>query len=577
MSAVQHILSAALQRSHSAGTPLSQVMREDAVIYQKIRPNIKLVRTKETLPTAKFYDALGDASMSLRTGPVAVSQFIGHPMDSGATSAIGFSAVLGCVVGIGRALDGWKQIKGYEKIGDQAGANLARALIVENSSLAGGSAFLTALRVMGAVQEFFKLTNNPLTLSPAMATLQTALSWISAALFSVMFLIFAGRQVFGLVGLSKGNDLREKLLNSKDPIEELRKYIDSKMFKGSDFTGDECREMALQEGAIWLEKLEKEGREVPWEKTEESRRKHALVLFLNDPEFMMSEMGKPAEFDRLTPIKRLVRFGRYIGQKRLSAKITNDLKWQLGSEAMEIFNTEKPDRATFEKALKSAHWSEWGVRWKTVLKIGLAVVCTAALILGTMGTGGLALAIPLLLLGVGGVLWIALFDGASFKSQWESGEISKKDKILVALSTLVSVISLGFLIAGTVLTGGAILYVAGMIFALTWLVINARACYLMADNLERPWIYQKQVTVEAFRKFLETNPSAEVIKKILEKMSKEDQAGIASLIKTGLDFQKAAEAWEKHLADLKEESLDFVLEELLEASRVVQRMTPIAK
>jgi len=408
-----------------------------------------------------------------------------------------------------------------------------------------------------------------------MAVFQTAMSWVSTALFTLFSLVFIGRQVDGLIDLSKGNDLREKLLNSKDPIEELRKFIDCEMFQGSGFTVDECTEMALQEGALWLEKLEKEGRDVPWEPNEESRRNHAFVLFLKDPGFMMAEMGKPAGFDRLTPERRLVRFGRYIGQKRLCAKITNDLKRQLGNEAMEVFNTEKPDRAAFEKALKSAHWSEWGVRWKTVLKIGLAVVSTAALILGTIGTGGLALAIPMLILGVAGILWIVFFDGPAFLSQWNSGAITKKDKILVTLSVVLSVVALAGLIVGTVLSGGAFLYVAGMVFALTWLIINGFSCYLMVDNLQRPWVYQKQVKVQAFIKFLETNPPAEVIQEIRDKMSQEDQDGIDSEMMHGRTLLQAAQAWEKHLEDLKEESLDFVMDRLEKASKVVRRMPKV--
>ncbi len=83
---------------------------------------------------------------------------------------------------------------------------------------------------------------------------------------------------------------------------------------------------------------------------------------------------------------------------------------------MEIFNQETPDQDAFVKALSSAGWNEMGVRWKTVLKIALAVGCAAAVIAGTIFSGGLALGIPLLIMGVSGLVWIAFTDGAAFKA-----------------------------------------------------------------------------------------------------------------------------------------------------------------
>jgi hypothetical protein len=327
--------------------------------------------------------------------------------------------------------------------------------------------------------------------------------------------------------------------------------------------------MALEEGVKWLEKLEKEVKDFPWEPNLESRQQYAYGLFLEHPEYMMAEMGTPHFFDELTPEGRLVRFGEYIGEKRLCAKIENDLKRHLGPDAMEIFNKEIPDQDAFVKALSSASWNEMGVRWKTVLKIALAVGCAAAVIAGTVFSGGLALGIPLLVMGVSGLIWIAFTDGAAFKSQWESGEIRKRDKFLVGLSIALSVVALGTLIAFTVLSGGAPLYIAGIIFAAGWLLINAKAAHLVVDNQRRPWKYQKEVTVKAFRKFLETNYSQEELQTICGKISLADQNGIGEL-NVNDDVKKAAEAWEKHLEKLRELSLDLAMERLAEVSDRLQ-------
>ncbi len=572
MSASSSIFSTNLQRMKSAGRPLSQVRPEDAVIYSTVRPNIKLVSTKESLPTAKLYDAVADASSTLRNVPVAISEIFGHSFGSAGAPLVGLTSLLYLVIGIGRARDSYKQMRDYQKIEDVTGANLAKAQIVENTFLVSGSAALAIVRICGAIQELFGLLNKPIVLSSAAMAVKAAAVWISSAFYLLFYAIFVARQAAVLNDLSKGNELREKLINSKDPIEALRQHVDLEMFRGSAFTKEECMEMALQEGAAWLEKLEKEVEEFHWDSTDESRRDHAYVLFRNNPEFMLAEMGIPKGFEKMSSEGRMVRFGRFIGQKRLAAKIENDLKRQLGPEAIEAFNKETPDAAAVKTALKSADWSELGVRWKTVAKIVLAVACAAGIIAGTIFSGGLALGIPLLVLGVAGLLWIVLADGAAFKSQWETGEVRKWDKFLVYFSVALSVIAVATLIAFTVLSGGAALYVAGIIFTTVWLIINARAVYVMNDNQKNPWKYQKEVTAQAFRKFLETKHTDEEREKIYAKMSLANREGIAKAKVTESTIEKAAEVWEKHLHDLRQESLETLMDRLDAASEIVHHL-----
>jgi hypothetical protein len=204
----------------------------------------------------------------------------------------------------------------------------------------------------------------------------------------------------------------------------------------------------------------------------------------------------------------------------------------------------------------------------------LAVASAAAIIAGSLFTGGLVVGIALLVLGIVGLVWIALADGAAFKSQWESGEVRKWDKFLVGLSIALSVISISVLVTLAVLSGGAPFYIAGILFALGWMVINARAGYVMVDKEKSPWKYQKQVTAVAFRKFLETKPSEEEIKKIWDKMSLVDQNGIP--LEMGPGLNKAAFVWVEYLEDLREESLEVLMESLREASKVVQKMSSVA-
>lgn len=557
------------QRSRSGGPTLAKVGSEDAVISSLSLPKIKGVSSKTCVPSASLVDAIGDASLTLRTAPLALSQMVGESLDNGAAPLVGFTSVLGCVTGVGRARDSLRQMRDYERIGDTTGAHFARAQIVENSFLVGGSAGLAGVRIFGAIQVLCQLLSEPIVLSPAWATVQAVSSWISTALFSIFYLLFAGRQVATLIGLSKGDEFREKLLQSSDQIQALKDHIDIEMFNGSAFTEDECTEMALQEGANWLKKLEKKGEEFPWEPTDESRREHALALFLSHPEFMMAEIDKPYGFDRLSPEGKMIAFGRFVGEKRLCEKIVHDLKRELGPEAVEALV--KEDRIALEKGLKSARWSEWGIRWKTVLKIGLAVASMAALIAGVIVTGGLALSIALLVLGVVGLLWIVFFDGTSFKAQWASEKVGKWDKFVVGLSVVLSAVSLGALITLTVLSGGAPLFIAGVIFAAAWMVVTLRTCYKLIDHLRHPWKSQGKISVRVFRKFLETKPTEKEIEMVLMKMPLQKRKVIQCGAR-GMGYEEAARVFEESLKAYKKTGRDLVMKHLREASIVVEEM-----
>ncbi len=569
MGALSNIFSTYLRRSGTAGIPLSQVTPQDAVIYSTIRPNIKTNPKRESMPTAKLYDAVADASLALRTIPVAIGEISGNSLESSGAPLLGLTSLLYCMIGVGRARDSYKQMKDLEKIEDTFGATVAKAQIVANSFLASGSAALSVARIFDAVQELFSLLKNPLVIASTVVTVKTVALVASVVMYVLFYAIYAGLQSLVLYDLSKGDELREKLINSQNPVEALRQHIDREMFKKT-FTQVERIEMALEEGAAWLEKLEKGVEEFPWDSTDESRRDHVYVLFKNNPEFMMAEMGKPIGYDKMTPEGKMVRFGRFIGEKRLAAKIENELIRQLGPDAMEAFNKEIPDTNAFVAALKSASWSECGVRWKAVAKIGLSVICAAAVIGGTFFTGGLALGIPLLLLGITGLLWIGLTDAAAFMSQCKTGEVRKWDKFLVGFSIALNVIAIGSFIAFTVLSSGAPIYIAGIIFTAAWLIINAYALYSMIDNQKHPWKYQKEVTVEAFKKFLKTNPSLEEKQTIYNKMSLANRAGIANERIALGTLEKAVKNWKKHLEEVRAKSLNMLMERLTEASEVAK-------
>jgi hypothetical protein len=573
MGAVSTIFSAYLKRNHLEGRPLSQVVSQDAVIYETVRPKINPLHSKETLPSAKVYDAVADASLALRTLPVGLSDIFGNAVQYSGAPLIGLTSLLYCVIGWARARDSYKRSEQLSEIGDDFNASLARAQVVANGSIAISSGFLAIARILGIIEEFCHFSTHSIALPAAVTTVKLAATIISSFFYLVFNLIYIAGQAVALKKLSDGNALREQLLGSKDPVKALSNHIDAEMFRLGGFTKEECIEMALQEGERWLEKLEKEMEEPSWEQSSESRKEHAYLLMYNNPQYMMAEMGVTEAFAKADPEERIRCFGRYIGLKRLAAKIENDLKLELGSEAMETFH-QKP--ADFKKILSSAHWNEWGPRTKAVLKIVLTVASSAALIAGTIGTGGLALAIPVVVLGVVGLLWIAFGgDGAALLTQLTSGQISKRDKILIILSTVLSAIALGSLLALTILSGGAIIYIAGVVFAIGWLAINIGSCLVLLDYHNNPWIYQKEVTVTAFRKFLEKQHSDEEIGKIYAKMSLENRVGIKKALDDTDTLQKAVEVWDEYLQDLRQESLEILKERLDEASVILQNSVAI--
>jgi hypothetical protein len=275
---------------------------------------------------------------------------------------------------------------------------------------------------------------------------------------------------------------------------------------------------------------------------------------------MMGEMGQTRNWDQYDDEGRIIRFGVFIAEKRLRAKVEKDLEIALGPDALTA--VKKNDNDALVKALQSADWSHWGIRWQTTIQIALAVVGAAAAVAGIVLTGGIPLGVLLLLCGIGGVICIIISDGSLFKSQWEIGEVRKSDKFLVCFSLVMSVVAVVGLIVLSAATGGLPLYLASLILSTAWLVVNVRAFYSLVDSQRRPWEYKKIVTAEVFDRMVKTKPSAKKIQKTLAKMSIVDQKGLKAALPEDDSWETAAEVWKRHLEDLKAKSFDKFMEEM---------------
>lgn len=542
------------------GGPRSMTPKQD-VIYTNIRPIIPKLKPNNTcMPTANYFHAIADASLFLRSFPDAISMLSTRVMSVGGAPLVGFTSILYTAIGLGWAYDSYKEMKACEKIGDIEGANRARVQIVRNLFLSLGSAWLAVLRFFAVVQEVSQLLKDPIVFSTAAMTAQKAASWISGVSFAIFYAINSWRLCKTLIDLSNGSALREKILQSDNLLKAFEEEVDERMYNEGSYTCEELEEIALEEGAAWLEKLEIEAKtrneKVSWNPDLESRKEYARELFLTHPEWMTGQMGKTVNFDKFSPEGKLVHFGRFMASQRLCAKIENDLERFLGPDVLEA--AKKNDPAELKKALEATNWSHWSPQWKTVIKLGLAIVGISALIAGTVLTGGIPLGVLLLLFGVSGIIWIILSDGSLLKSAWESGEIRKRDKFLIYFSMVLSIAAIGGLITLSVMSGGVPLYLASLVLASAWLVANGRAMYSMIDSQRRPWEYQKQPTLKAFRKLTKTEPSAEKIQEILNKMSSFNQDGLREKVNETNNWKKAAKAWKKHVRQLEAESLQLL-------------------
>jgi len=533
-------------------------MPRDPAIYTTIRPIIPKLKSSNTcMPAANYFHAIADASLFLRNFPDAISMLFMKVMSVGGAPLVGFTSILYTAIGLGWAYDSYKQMRASEKIGDTEGAKRACVQIAQNLLLSVGSSGLSVLRFFAVVQEVSQLLKDPIVLSTAALTAEKAASWISGVSFAIYYAIHVWRLCKIILDLEKGGSLRENLLKNSDPLKAFEKEVDRRMYTEGSYTGEELEEIALEEGAAWLEKLEKETKTAPWSSDLEGRKEYARELFLNHPEWMTGQMGETAHFKQLGPEGKLIHFGRFIAQQRLCAKIENDLERLLGTDALEA--AKKNDPAALKKALEATNWTSWGAQWKTILKLGLAIVGVSALIAGTILTGGIPLGVLLLLFGISGIIWIVLSDGSLFKSAWESGETRKRDKFLIYLSTALSIAAIGGLITLSVLSGGVPLYLASLVLASAWLVVNGRAMFSLIDSQRRCWEYQKQPTLKAFRKLTKREPTGEKIQEILNKMSSFNQEGLRRKVHKHQNWEAASRAWKKHVRKLERNSLAELL------------------
>lgn len=501
--------------------------------------------SKCSIPSADRYHAIGDASTFAR------NTF----QNLGGASALGETSVLYGPIGFFWARDSWKQIKEQKRIGDHEGAAIERRKFLENGSLALGSFAIEGTRAIGIASEVGEVLHSTAKLSSFVMGLQTFFNWFSGIFFSIYYSLYSYRIAEGLVNLGKGKDLRDELLQTKDPIEAFRKKAEFELLKIGQLSTAELESIAIEEGALWLEKVateaKKQGKEVFWN-VQDKEFVHSFLK--SNPEYMQAKMGLTPDFVKGYRINELARFGKFMAEERLKAKLEVGYGRLLGADAIEAFKI--GNREKFTELLERPSWK------KDVIKLTLALVGLAATIAGTVLTGGVGLAVVLTLYGISGLVWILLCDGQAFKDQWASGEFKKRDKWILVASVVLSVVAFAGLITMSVFSGGAPIYLCALILTTAWLITNARALYCLYQRETRPWDYAKVITPAHFRQLTQQEVSQEKIEAVLKKMTLMHQKGINDLYKKHTSWAKAAVLWEEEMKRRREVSFAKLLDRI---------------
>ena len=432
---------------------------------------------------------------------------------------------------------------------------------MENASLAVGSVAIDGFRVIGIAAEMGGAIHGTVQLSSLVTSLQTFFNWFTGIFYVIYYALYSYRTLEGLVNLGKGGDLREELLKASDPIKALEKKVESEILQLRRLTISEREAIAVEEGALWLEKVvkevEKQGKEVDWDPSDPEFVRRFLSA---NPEYMQSKMGVLPEFMQRFGTHELARFGMWMAEERLLAKLEVGYSRLLGADAIAAFKAK--DGEKFKELLVSPSWQNG------VIKLGLCLIGLVAMIAGMVLTGGVALGVILTLYGISALVWIATGDAQAFKAQWESGEFKKRDKWILITSVVLSVVAVGSLIAMSVLSGGAPIYLCSLILVAAWLVTNGRALYCLYQREVRPWEYAAVITPEHFRKLTQTEASEEQIEQVLNQMEPIHQKGIRERF---TNWKKAALNWEEEMKRRQEVGFARLLERIEQARSVALR------
>lgn len=484
-----------------------------------------------------------DGMLKISDGITEMDKTFFH-LPMGATAFITLPAGVGVGTGLANMYDAYRQFKRSGDIHDTVGQNLAAVDIAKNGLLTGGAGVVLGSKSFSMVQDLGLAFHHPVTITGGLATFQAALSWASGAIFGLYYAINTIRSCLDLVSWYQGRAWRAELLAGDNPGAVLYKELKDRVGK-LEVTADMAEELALQAGARWIEKVEQAsgGRLSIGDK-----RAAFKTYIVNNPQVIRDLIGNFGP--KLTGKGELIRFGKYMAYQNECAKFEAECMRKLGRDAVEAMKA--GDTEALKKALEFPEWVG------PVIKIGFAVIGLAAVIAMTVFLTGSPMGVFLIVAGIAALAMIYISDAKELKEHLLSGEFKKRDRYFIYFTLALSVVAFAGVLAITIASGGMAPFVGSLILSAAWLGVNGYSAYSLWRYDHRRWEVQKMVDLRSYRKFLETNPTEEEIKRIKLKLSEKDREYINSL-KNALEELRARE---EEIQKAHEQEIDNLIEAL---------------
>lgn len=423
------------------------------------------------------------------------------------------------------------------KIGDTEGQGLALASMGITVPLTGAGATALAektLRVYDMVQTLHNVNYQPVAeVSHSISVLGTV-TLVLFAIYNAVLVFISAFQWYKKSQMreeveaipSKVESLKEKDEKGNDQIlvsDDVRGWLDKKFDFTQELkkhTNEEFTQLALEEGEKWLSKLEKDWKSLGLEPINigKKERKELVKQLLLQHEKMGLFMGIPGKKGQ----DLMIALGQKLMTERLRAREEQKLSRVLGQAIIDKYKNTTED-VSKKEVLAEIDKGITKSKWLILLGI-IGVICAVCATIFTAGWGALFVALIFVL---SAVLWAYGWDRHRLMNQWNGQETGKFDKVMLIFSSLLNTVAVAGTIAGMVIFSGGIALVPLLLLigvGLFWCVVNARGWYILARHTNRPWEYEKVVTLKSFHQLVQQETDAQKIDGFFQKMSPSDKA-----------------------------------------------------
>jgi len=442
--------------------------------------------------------------------------------------AVGFQTVLAGPTGYQDAKDALKKAKAAERIGDRDGVWIERGNALKFVAIAGLGAVAAPYRTLtiaSAVQNIDVSASAPL-----MGRVTYGLGQTFNGLLTLLY-VFGG--IVSGYRLYRVNQWRSHL--SKAFLDEQLSEVSVGDIEGNAL---DWREVARKQGALWLKKMYKEMDRAKVLKnphlSKALREDKAEAFFEEHAEELKAELKE--------------RFGEEIWEQcleRAGGDVVAAFGLGLKREFAEAVKHQEAERilgADLLKELKEKGTTDEMVEkvkshlnWGVAREVFFFILSLAGLAMGILGF------IPKAIFNIASsIIWgvtsaiYFLFDLKSFGDWWKSGDVGKSEKWMIALSMVLTVISIVAICAvATYFTGPLWLLVLALMLDGAWMALNVAALYKVWNHdLEKP-------TVDSLSNRIKHKMGDDLARKVFAKFSEEDRVAMHKILRKDLYCYKS--------------------------------------